>query len=100
MRAYDNDDIAAWDVVLYGIPNSNQGQEVTVNFKTMNVSHDQIFYTDSNALEMQERIFNKRPTWNFTTHENISGNYYPINQAIAIVDQTTKVQFTVMNDRS
>jgi lysosomal alpha-mannosidase len=49
---------------------------------------------------MQERVLDKRPTWNFTTNEHISGNYYPINSAIAVIDPVTKVQFTVMNDRS
>jgi len=44
------------------------------------------FYTDSNGLEMQERIKNYRPTWDLKTKEHVSGNYYPINQAIAIRD--------------
>jgi hypothetical protein len=99
-KAVAGEEITSWDVKLYGIPLGKQGQEVTINFKTFNVSHHNVFYTDSNALEMQERIIDFRPTWNFTTDEHVSGNYYPINQAIAIFDPTTKIQFTVMNDRS
>jgi hypothetical protein len=40
---------------------------------------------------MQERIIDFRPTWNFSTDEHVSGNYYPINQAIAIIDPTSKI---------
>lgn len=49
---------------------------------------------------MQERVVDARPTWNLTTEEHISANYYPINSAIAILDPDTKLQMTVMNDRS
>ncbi len=30
----------------------------------------------------------------------MSGNYYPINSAIAIVDEKLNLQMTVLNDRS
>ena len=49
---------------------------------------------------MQKRVLNFRPTWTFSTSEKSSGNYYPINSAIAIVDEDKKLQMTVMNDRS
>lgn len=52
---------------------------------------------------MQKREINYRPTWNLTLQSgglNITANYYPINSAIAIVDEETNMQFTVMNDRS
>ena len=81
--------LSAWDVVLYGIPQSNQGKEVTVNWKHYNINNNNTFYTDSNALEMQERILNYRPTWNLETEEYVSANYYPVNSAIAIIDQTS-----------
>ena len=32
--------------------------------------------------------------------QKTSGNYYPINNAIAIVDEAQKLQLTIMNDRS
>jgi hypothetical protein len=62
-----------------------------------------VFYTDSNGLEMQRRQLNYRPTWNLTVYEggvNVTANYFPINSAIAMVDESTNMQFTVMNDRS
>jgi hypothetical protein len=51
---------------------------------------------------MQRRQLNYRPTWNLTTSNslNITANYYPVNSAIAIVDETTKMSLVVMNDRS
>lgn len=49
---------------------------------------------------MQERVVDFRPTWNLTTIEHVSANYYPINSAIVIFDPDTKLQMTVMNDRS
>jgi len=57
-----------------------------MNWWSLDINNDQTFYTDSNALEMQERILNFRPTWDFSTDEPVSGNYYPINSAIAILD--------------
>lgn len=92
VRYYNLSPVAEWDVILYGIPNKdNIGQEVTVNFKSLDIDNKDIFYTDSNALEMQKRVLNKRPTWELTTTEKSSGNYYPINSAIAIVDEVKKL---------
>jgi len=55
------------------------------------------FWTDSNALEMQERnILNlSRP------EHTISGNYYPVTSAIAMRDfqPNSNVQVTILNDR-
>jgi hypothetical protein len=36
------------------------------------------FYTDSNGLEMQKRILDKRPDWDLQTSQKESSNYYPI----------------------
>ena len=85
---------------LGGLPNDNQGREVTVNWKSYDINNNQTFYTDSNGLEMQKRILNYRPSFNFSSFEQVSGNYYPVNSAIAIVDETKQLQMTVLNDRS
>jgi Glycosyl hydrolases family 38 C-terminal domain len=65
-----------------------------------NFDNNQTFYTDSNGLEMQKRILNYRESYDFLSFEQVSGNYYPINSAIAIVDESQNLQFTVLNDRS
>lgn len=52
---------------------------------------------------MQRRQLNYRPTWNLTTQRgglNITANYYPIQTAIALIDENSGMQFVVMNDRS
>ncbi len=85
-------DLIKFDVELYGIPQrKHTGQEVTVNFYAPNIKNNGIFYTDSNGLEMQRRELNYRPCWNLTTENsfNITANYYPINSAISISDETT-----------
>jgi hypothetical protein len=51
-------------------------------------------------MEMQQRILNYRPTWNLTTNQPVSSNYYPINQAIVIQDEEQNIAFVVTNDRS
>lgn len=71
-----------------------------MNWKAYNFHNNKTFYTDSNGLEMQERMLNYRPSFNFFSFEQVSGNFYPINSAIAIVDKTANLQFTVLNDRS
>ena len=38
--------------------------------------------------------------WNLSTHQNVSSNYYPINQAIVIQDVVKQLAFVVTNDRS
>ena len=58
-------------------------------FKSTNFDNNNTFWTDSNGLEMQQRILNYRPTWDFTyvDNMNISANYYPIVTAIAMQDK-------------
>ena len=89
-----------WDVLLYGIPVLQDGKEVVVCWYTPDIKHGTTFHTDSNGLEMQERKLNYRPTWTLTTNEPISANYYPINTAISIFNDTNNLQMTVSNDRS
>lgn len=100
IRYYDESASSEWEVYLAGLPNDKQGREVTVNWKAYDVHNNNTFYTDSNGLEMQERILNYRPSFNFSSFENISGNYYPVNSAIAIVDSKAQLQLTILNDRS
>lgn len=60
--------IIKYEVELYGIPqNADIGFEVTINFDAFDLNNEDVFYTDSNGLEMQRRQLNYRPTWNLTT---------------------------------
>ena len=53
VRATDFLEVTSWDVVLYGIPLTKQGKEVTVNWQILAIDNNETFYTDSNGLEMQ-----------------------------------------------
>ena len=66
----------------------------------MDFDNGKTFYSDSNGLEMQKRILDKRIGWKVDTVEKASSNYYPINSAIAIRSEFSFNQITVMNDRS
>jgi hypothetical protein len=100
VRAFAKNPTVEFEVLLDPIQASLGGQEVTVNFFAYNLDSNYTFYTDSNGLEMQQRILNYRPTWNLTTDEPISANYYPINSAIVVQDKTQNLSFVVSNDRS
>ena len=78
----------------------DNGKEVTVNWELTSFNNADVFYTDSNGLEMQERKINYRPDFTLVTDEFASSNYYPVNSAIVIRDLGTNHQLTVMNDRS
>jgi lysosomal alpha-mannosidase len=80
------------EVKLYGISkDSDIGHEVTVNFFAPSIQNDGVFYTDSNALEMQKRVINYRNTYELVTvgSTNITANFYPIQSAISIIDEET-----------
>lgn len=91
-----------WEVQLHGIPVSgDKGKEVVALWDVLEFDNGATFYTDSNGLEMQKRVLDKRPGgWKVDTIEKASSNYYPINSAIAIRSPYSFNQVTVMNDRS
>ena len=81
------------DVDLNSLPEIYlHGYEVIAHFSAHNFTNSGVLYTDSNGLEMQKRELNKRVFWNITEYNgpggmhNVTSNYYPINQAIAIKD--------------
>lgn len=101
VRMFKNRPYTEWFVEIGGVPDmGNIGSEITVNFKSFDIDNEETFYTDANGLQMQERRLNYRPTWNWTGTQNVSGNYYPVQTAIAIRDTKKSLQMTVMNSRS
>ncbi len=78
VRMFRNLPVSEWEVVLLGIPKSDQGKEVTINFLSLDINNKDTFYTDSNGLEMQKRVLNYRPTWDWSGSQNITANYYPV----------------------
>ncbi len=67
LRYYDESPTSDWEVHLSGLPNDGHGREVTVNWKSYDIKNNGVFYTDSNGLEMQRRVFGERPTWDLIT---------------------------------
>lgn len=88
---------------LDGLPNTlAHGHEVTVNFHS-DVENNQVFYTDSNGLELQERMLNYRPDYEVDIMKgglNVTANFYPINSAITLEDAATDLKMAVVNDRA
>ena len=72
----------------------NIGKEIVILVDALKIDNDQVWYTDANGLEMQKRVYNYRETWNFTTDQYSSGNYYPITSAIYIQDKKTEQRAT------
>jgi hypothetical protein len=68
MRAFAKSPAIEVEVRLDPIPESATGTEVTANFFAYNMETNDIFYTDSNAMEMQRRVLNYREDWNLSTH--------------------------------
>ena len=100
LRVYKTRPVSEWVLKLGSIPlTPAQGKEVVLQFYTPQVNNNKTFYTDSNGLEMQERILDYRPTWNFSTILNVTQNYYPINSAIVIRDVANGNQLSLMNTR-
>jgi len=66
-----------------------------------NLRNKNIFYTDSNGLEMHDRFYSYKPEYDMNYLGNpITDNYYPVNSAIYIEDPSTKVRFTLMTERA
>lgn len=91
--------VAKFDVDLDSIPgNLLDGFEIVPEFRAHQFDNEGTFFTDSNGLKMEKRILNYRSYYNFTEawaddlhpnhNQNISGNYYPINSAVRLVDNS------------
>lgn len=71
-----------------------------MTFNFYDFDNNDVFYTDSNGLEMQQRKIDFRPDWTLETNETIASNYYPINSAISMIDPYRNLQVTICNDRA
>eukprot|EP01121_Diplochlamys_sp_Union-15-3_P008287 TRINITY_DN2194_c0_g1_i2.p1 TRINITY_DN2194_c0_g1~~TRINITY_DN2194_c0_g1_i2.p1 ORF type:complete len:225 (+),score=31.45 TRINITY_DN2194_c0_g1_i2:483-1157(+) len=69
------------------------GKEIISRYST-GLNTNKTWWTDSNGDEMQERIFDYRPTWNLTIDEPIAINYCPVNLLTFIKDDNLDMQLT------
>jgi len=68
----------------------NRGKDVIVRWKMFDgFNSSNKFWTDSNGLGMMERTLSHKQDYNPDAKwSNISSNYYPVDSAIFIRDQT------------
>lgn len=98
IRLYAGQRHAEFEYTVGPIPVGDKwGKEIITRFDT-DIKSDQLFYTDANGREMQERKRNYRPTWKLDITEPVAGNYYPVNSRMYINDSAK--QLTVLTDRS
>ncbi|XP_055875699.1 lysosomal alpha-mannosidase-like isoform X2 [Biomphalaria glabrata] len=76
------------------------GKEIVTRYTIPGFGNKGVFYTDANGREVLERRLNYRPTWDLNQTEPVAGNYYPVNALIGIKNGDSKLQFTVLTDRS
>ena len=98
VRLYVGQRHAEFEYTVGPIPVAdNWGKEIITRFDS-DIQSNQVFFTDANGREMQERKVNYRPTWNLTVTEPVAGNYYPVNSRMYIKDAAK--QLTILTDRS
>jgi Glycosyl hydrolases family 38 C-terminal domain len=77
--------------------NDGRGKEIVTRLSSP-IKSQGIVYTDSNGREFQKRKRDFRPTWDIEVFEPVAGNYYPVNAAIYLEDDTASLAVVV--DRS
>lgn len=98
IRLYTGQQHAEFEYTVGPIPIADEwGKEVITRFDT-DIKSNQLFYTDANGREMQERKYNYRPTWKLDDKEPVAANYYPVNSRMYIKDAAK--QLTILTDRS
>ena len=76
-----------------------RGKEVVSRFDSP-IKSGGLCYTDSNGREFLQRRKNYRPSWNLEVYEPVAGNYYPVNAAIYIEDESKTSGMAIAVDRS
>eukprot|EP00250_Pteridium_aquilinum_P013927 c21663_g1_i1 orf=147-3290(+) len=80
------------------IPVDDQfGKEIVTKLSS-DLASDKVFFTDSNGRDFIRRVRDHRSDWELEVHEEIAGNYYPVNSGIYLTDNST--DFSVLVDRS
>lgn len=98
MRVHKDSDHAEVEFTVGPIPIDDQlGKEIVVKLSS-DLESDKVFYTDSNGRDFIKRVRNHRSDWELDVHEEIAGNYYPINSGIYLTDNST--DFSILVDRS
>jgi len=99
-RLYNDSSHIEVEITINPMPiDDNMGKELITRFTTP-LATNQLYYTDANGMEFQQRRRNFRATWPVNMTDVVSGNYYPINTAAYIQDTNKNMQLTIIVDRS
>lgn len=91
-------DYAEVEFTVGPIPIDDQlGKEVVARLSS-DLQSNMTFYTDSNGRDFLKRVRNFRSDWDLEVHEEIAGNYYPLNSGIYLTDKT--MDLSVLVDRA
>eukprot|EP01102_Stenamoeba_stenopodia_P022689 TRINITY_DN9548_c0_g1_i1.p1 TRINITY_DN9548_c0_g1~~TRINITY_DN9548_c0_g1_i1.p1 ORF type:complete len:992 (-),score=225.36 TRINITY_DN9548_c0_g1_i1:87-2999(-) len=100
IRLYAGQNWIEIEATIGPIPiNDGLGKEIITRYQS-NLNTNQTWYTDSQGLEYQQRIYNYRFSWDLQVYENVSDNYYPVNTAIHLIDVDTNDHLGIVVDRS
>ncbi|CAD8098565.1 unnamed protein product [Paramecium sonneborni] len=95
-----NEDTYEIESYITEIPiQKENGKEIVMIIST-DIQSEDIFYTDSSGMRMQQRKLNFRPTWDLDVNQPIAGNYYPVNGILQIQNNQTGEVVAILNDRS
>lgn len=98
VRIYKDAEHAEVEVTVGPIPIEDQlGKEIVTKLST-DLESNKVFYTDSNGRDFIKRVRDYRSDWELEVHEEIAGNYYPVNSGIYLTDNST--DFSILVDRS
>ncbi|EFA84943.1 alpha-mannosidase [Heterostelium album PN500] len=75
------------------------GKEVITRFNT-SLNTNNTWYSDSNGMEMVQRIIDYRFSWEYVNVQPVAGNYVPLNAITYIQDTEQQLQLTFLTDRS
>lgn len=77
------------------------GREVVQIINNAEINSEGVFYTDSNGLDMQKRVFGKQPTFNLQPdkYDVIPASYYPVNGVIYIQDDNS-YRMTLLTEKT
>lgn len=97
-RIIPGQNYAEVEYVVGPIPTTEgRGKEIVSRLST-SIQSDDIFFTDSNGRHFIKRVRDSRPSWELDVFEPVAGNYYPVNAAMYIQDNSTSLAVVV--DRS
>ncbi|CDW91487.1 glycosyl hydrolases family 38 protein [Stylonychia lemnae] len=104
IKLFHNSDEIEFDVFLARLNKNfnSQGQDVTINWKSLDIDQNGTFFTDANSFKVMKREVNQTKfyiynMWNkqFT----VAQEFYPITSGLFISDQENRTHFMVFNDR-